>query len=98
MLPTAPRPPAPFTVTLEDSFGNPTTKASAITVTLTSSAPGGGTAKFATTSGGAGVGTVSLPANTQSVTAYYAYSKAGSPVITVAGSGLTSGTQTETIS
>jgi hypothetical protein len=41
---------------------------------------------------------VNLPANTQSVTAYYAYSKAGSPVITAAATGLTSGTQTETMS
>ncbi len=47
--------------------------------------PGGGTAKFATTSGGTGVTSVSLPANTQSVTSYYAYSKAGSPIITVGG-------------
>ena len=87
----------PFTVTLEDTFGNPTTKTSAITVNLSSSTPGSGTAKFATTSGGSSVTTVNLPANTQSVTAYYAYSKAGSPVITVGASGLTSGTQTQTI-
>ncbi len=86
-----------FTVTLEDAFGNPTTKTTAITVNLSSSTPGSGTAKFATTSGGASVGSVSLPANTQSVNAFYAYSKAGSPIITVAGSGLTSGTQTETV-
>ncbi len=86
-----------FTVTLEDGFGNATTKASAITVNLSSTAPSGGTAKFAATSGGFSVSSVSLPANTQSVTAYYGYSRAGSPVITVAGSGLTSDTQTETI-
>ncbi len=87
----------PITVTLEDAFGNPTTKASAITVNLSSSAPGGGTAKFAATSGGSTITSVSLPANTQTVNAFYAYSKAGAPVITVAGSGLTSGTQTQTI-
>ena len=86
-----------FTVTLEDAFGNPTTTSSAITVTLSSTTPGGGTAKFAATRNGGSVPSVSLPANTQSVTAYYAYSTAGSPVITVAASGLTSGTQTETI-
>ena len=86
-----------FTVTLEDTYGNATTKASAITVNLSSTTPGGGTAKFAATSGGSGIASVTLPANTQSVTAYYGYSKAGSPVITVAGTGLTSGTQTETV-
>ena len=83
-----------FTVTLEDSYGNYTTKTSAITVTLSSTSSG---KKFATTSGGASVTTVSLPANTQSVTAYYGDSVVGSPTITVGATGLTSGTQIETM-
>jgi hypothetical protein len=87
-----------FTTTLEDANGNATTNASAITVNLSSSTPSGGTAKFAATSNGASISSVSLPANTQSVTAYYAYSRANqSPVITVSVSGgnPSSDTQTE---
>ncbi len=83
-----------FTVTLEDSYGNYTTKASAITVNLSSSSSG---KKFATTSGGASVTSVTLPANTQSVNAYYGDSVAGTPTITVAGAGVLSGTQIETM-
>jgi hypothetical protein len=83
-----------FTVTLEDTFGNPTTKSSATTVTLTSTSSG---KRFAATSGGSSVGNVSLPANTQSVTAYYGDTVVGSPTITAAAGGLTSGTQTETM-
>ena len=40
---------------------------------------------------------VTLPANTSSVTAYYGDDKAGTPTITAAATGLTSGTQQETI-
>ncbi len=85
---------APFTVTLEDTFGNATTKTSATTVNLTSTSTG---AKFATTSNGSGVTSVNLPANTSSVTAYYGDSKVGTPTITAAASGLASGTQQESI-
>jgi hypothetical protein len=84
-----------FTTTLEDAFGNPTTSASAIKVNLSSSSSG---AKFATSSGGGSVTSVTLPANTSSVTAYYADTVAGTPTITVQASGLSpNGTQTETI-
>ena len=72
----------PFTVTLEDTYGNATTKASATTVNLTSNSTG--THEFATTSGGTAVTSVSLPANTSSVTAYYGDSKVGTPTITAA--------------
>jgi type II secretory pathway pseudopilin PulG len=84
-----------FTTTLEDTFGNPTTSGSAITVNLSSSSTG--TKKFAASSGGTVTTSVTLPANTQSVIAYYGDTKSGSPTITVAGSGLTSGTQSETV-
>ncbi|MGA2838450.1 MAG: hypothetical protein ABSF84_17845, partial [Acidimicrobiales bacterium] len=83
-----------FTVTLEDTYGNATTKAGATTVTLSTTS---GTGKFAATSGGASVASVTLPANTASVTAYYGDTTAGSPTITAAATGLTSGSQAETI-
>ncbi len=84
-----------FTVTLEDAFGNATTKATATTVGLTTTATA--TGKFAATSGGTAANSVSLPANTASVTAYYGDTKVGTPTITAAVTGLTSGTQAETI-
>ena len=77
--------------------GNPTTGASPIAVTLSSTTPGGGTAEFASSSGGSSLDSVSLPANTRAVTDYNAYSEGlKSPVITASGTGMTSGTQTET--
>ncbi len=86
-----------FTMSVEDSFGNATTVSSAVTINLSSSTPGSGTAKFAATSGGTSITSISLPANAASVTAYYAYSKSfESPVITVSATGYTSSTQTET--
>jgi hypothetical protein len=85
----------PFTTMLEDAFGNPTTSGSPVTVNLASSSTG---KKFAATSGGGSVTSVTLPANTQSVTAFYADTVAGTPTLTVSGSGLTpNGTQTETV-
>ncbi len=75
-----------FTVMLQDAFGNPTTKTTAITVNLSSTSAG---KKFAATSGGASVTSVSLPANTQTVTAYYGDTVAASPTITAAATGLT---------
>jgi hypothetical protein len=83
-----------FTVTLEDTFSNATTNASAITINLTSSSSG---AKFSATSGGSTTPSVFLPANTQSVTAFYSDTVAGTPTITSAATGLTSGAQPETI-
>jgi type II secretory pathway pseudopilin PulG len=88
-------PTSAFTTTLEDSFGNPTTSSTAITVGLGSSSTG--TYEFATTSGGSTVTSVTLPANTQSVNAYYGDNESGSPQIAAAATGLTSGTQTETV-
>jgi hypothetical protein len=84
-----------FTTTLEDGFGNPTTSGSPITVNLASSSTG---EKFAAASGGGSIASVTLPANTQSVTAFYADTVAGTPTITVSGAGLTpNGTQIETV-
>ena len=83
----------PITVQEQDANGNPTTTAE--TVTLTSNS--GGTTKFAATSGGTAFTTVPIAAGTSSATFYYGDTKAGSPVITAAVTGLVSGTQTETI-
>ncbi len=83
-----------FTVTLEDVYGNATTNASATTVNLTSNSTG--IHEFAATSGGAAVTSVTLPANTAAVTAYYGDETAGTPTIT-ATNGTISGTATVTI-
>ena len=85
-----------FTVTLEDTFGNATTKTTATTVNLSSNSTG--THEFAATSGGTAVTSVSLPANTSSINAYYGDQKPGTPTITAAATGLTpSATQQESI-
>ena len=84
-----------FTVTLQDAFGNTTTSTNATLVGLTSNSSG--TAVFATTSGGTATTSVIIPANTSSVTAYYGDTMAGTPTLTASGTGLTVGTQQETI-
>ena len=84
-----------FAVTLEDTYGNPTTKTGATTVNLTSTSTG--THEFSATSGGTAVTSVTLPANTCSVTAYYGDKLPGSPTLTAAATGLTTATQQETI-
>ena len=84
-----------FTVTFEDMFGNPVTSAGAITVNLSSNSTG--TNEFAATSGGTVATSVQLLANHSTVTAYYGDTKAGTPTITAAATGLTSGSQQETI-
>ena len=80
---------------LEDIYGNPTTKTGATTVNLTSTSTG--TREFAASSGGTAVTSVTLPANTSSVTAYYGDETPGTPTLTAAATGLTSATQQETI-
>jgi hypothetical protein len=84
-----------FTVTLEDAFNNPATSSTPVTVNLSASPATG--AKFAATSGGGATSSVTLAANAQSVTAYFADTLAGSPTITASAGGLSSGTQTETV-
>jgi hypothetical protein len=84
-------------VPASSASGNPITGASPIAVTLSSTTPGGGTAEFASSSGGSSLDRVSPPADTRSVTDYNAYSEGlKSPVITASGTGMTSGPQTET--
>ncbi len=84
----------PITVTLENAAGTPITTAAKLTVNLSSTSANG---KFAATSGGTSVTSVSIAAGASSTTFYYGDRTAGSPTITVAGTGLTSGTQRETI-
>ena len=85
-----------FTITLEDANGNATTSAAAITVNL-SDLPTTGSTFYASTFGGS-VTSVTLPANTPSVVAYFRQTTAGTPTITVAATGLTSGSQPESFS
>ena len=84
-------------VPASSASGNPTTSASPMAVNLSSTTPGGRMAEFAASSGGTPLNSVSLPANTQAVAAYYAYSEGHqSRVITVPATGTASDTQTET--
>ena len=86
----------PITVQEQDANGNPTITAE--TVTLSSNSTG--TKFFSATSGGTSGGsitTVSIPSGSSSATFYYSDAKSGSPVITASATGLTSATQTETI-
>ena len=86
----------PITVQEQDQYGNLTTTAEAVTLTSNTS----GTYLFNTTSGATsptGSTTVNIPSGSSSVSFYYGDTKAGSPTITAAKTGLTSATQGETI-
>ena len=84
-----------FTVGVVDIYGNTTTRTSATTVGLSSNSVG--TYKFAASSGGSAVASVTLPANATTVNAYYADTAAGTPTITASAPGLASGVQQEVI-
>lgn len=85
----------PITVTAEDQNGNVTNVSSDTAVNLSSNTAG--TAVFSKTSGGQAVTSVTIAAGSSSASFYYGDSKAGTPTITASASGLTSGTQSETI-
>jgi hypothetical protein len=93
-------PTSPFTVTLEDANGNPTTSASSYRIFFAGTSAG---KRFAATPGGTLISGVTLPTNTQSVTAYYGDTSVGSPTLFVSlstppsNAGLLEGTQVETI-
>jgi hypothetical protein len=91
--PATATPTYPVTIQEQAANGTPTTVGE--TVNLTSSSTG--THAFALTAGGAAVTTATIPGGSSSVTVYYADEKAGTPTITAAATGLTSGTQQETI-
>src|SRR5439155_629322 len=85
---------SPVTVQLQDQFGNAVAATSNVTVGLASTSTG---ARFAATSGGSSVTSVTISTGATGTTFYYGDTKAGSPTITASSSGLTSATQTETI-
>jgi prepilin-type N-terminal cleavage/methylation domain-containing protein len=86
----------PITVQEQDAGNNPViAPAGGTVVNLSSNSTG--TAVFSTTSGGAAVTQVTIPAGSSSVSFYYGDTKAGTPTITAASAGVTSGTQAETI-
>jgi hypothetical protein len=82
----------PITVQEQDAFGNPTTAAQ--TVSLVSTSAG---AKFAATSGGAGITSITIPAGSSSASFYYGDTKSGTPLITASATAMSSGSQSETI-
>jgi hypothetical protein len=87
----------PITVQLQDQFGNPVNAgAGGLSVTLSSNSTG--TAKFAATSGGSAVTSVTIPNGSASVNFFYADTKAGTPTITGHNAGIPNdATQQETI-
>ena len=84
----------PITVSEEDAFGNVTSATSPLTINLSSSSSKG---VFSATSGGTGLTSLTIPANSSSTTFYYGDTVAGSPVLSAASPGLLTGTQTETV-
>lgn len=66
-------------------------------LTVNLSSLGAGTGVFATTQFGASVGSVTITAGNSTATFWYGNSAVGSPTITAAATGFTSGTQQETI-
>jgi hypothetical protein len=83
----------PITVQLTAADGTPVT--SGVTVQLSSSSAG--TNEFSATADGPPVTSVVIPAGASAVTFWYGDDQAGQPVITAAADGLSSATQTETI-
>lgn len=75
----------PFTVQRQDAYGNPVATGSS-EVTLASNSAG--TKVFAATSGGASVTKVTIPAGSASASFFYGDTKAGSPSVTAAATGL----------
>jgi hypothetical protein len=85
----------PITVQLEDAYGNPVmATGSGVVVKLTSSSTGG---IFAGTSGGSHITSITITSGKTSATFYYGDTVTGTPTITASSCGLTSATQTETI-
>jgi hypothetical protein len=90
-------PSAAMTLALQTSSGTLQTASSPIAVTLSSSSPQG---QFATDPAGPWSSTLTLTIQVGSNAAgpfYYRDTRAGSPVLTAAAFGITSGTQTETV-
>lgn len=84
----------PLTLQRQDPYGNPVTTGSTV-VTLGSNSTG--TKKFAASSGGATITTITIPGGASSASVFYADTKAASPTLTVSAAGLTAGSQTASI-
>ena len=90
-------PSAPMTLSLTRSSGGPTTTPTALTVTLSSSSPKGA---FSTSPDGPWSSTLPITIGAGSGSSapfFYLDTRAGNPVLTASADGVTSGTQTETI-
>jgi hypothetical protein len=83
----------PVTVQIQDANGNPA-PGTATTMNLSSSSTG---AVFALTTGGASITSLTVPSGQSSASFYYGDTKAGTPTITAAATGLTSATQLENV-
>jgi hypothetical protein len=81
-----------YTFQVQDTFGNAVSTTATVNLSSTST----GTVTFSATSGGASVTSVSLTA-TSTASFYYKDTKAGTPTITAAATGITSGTQAATV-
>jgi hypothetical protein len=86
----------PITVQMRDAGNNPVNApAGGTLVTLSSNSTG--TAVFSATAGGAALTQVTIPAGSSSASFFYGDTKAGTPTLTAAAGGVTSGTQQETV-
>ncbi|MHB8516079.1 MAG: NHL domain-containing protein [Dehalococcoidia bacterium] len=85
----------PIQVAVRDQLGN--TVALASPAQLTFSSTSAGAAAFAASQNGPSVTSMTLAAGQSAATFYYGDTKAGAPVISVAGTGLSAATQTESI-
>ena len=86
----------PVTVQLLDAFGNVATAPAGGTVVSLSS-PTTGTKIFAASLSGTSVGAVTVPAGSSTVNFYYGDTRAGTPTLSVSGTGLTGAAQAVTI-
>ena len=85
----------PFTVQRQDAYGNPVTAGGSLTVNLVSSYPN--KSVFSATSGGAAITAATIATGHSSVSVFYGSTRTGSPSITVSAVGLSSATQSATI-
>lgn len=84
-----------YTVQLQDGTGGATNAVSAVTVNLATTSTG--TYEFRATSTGASISSVSISIGSSTVDFYYIDYQVGSPTITASATGLTSGTQQQTV-
>jgi hypothetical protein len=82
----------PITIQRQDSVGNPVTGSVAVGLESTSTG-----AKFAATSGGTAISSITIPAGQSRVDVYYGDTVAGTPTITASSSGLSSATQVQAV-